>query len=145
MDCPFCGHTKSKVTNKRESPEGVRRRRECLKCEKRYTTYESVAKPDLYIVKKDNTRQVFDISKIEKGLDSSFLKRPFSKEKIYNIAKEVEEQLRKSGKKEIQSKKVGEMILRKIKKLDKVAYVRFASIYNDYKDIEDFKEQIEEL
>jgi transcriptional repressor NrdR len=145
MNCPFCGYTKSKVTNKREAPEGIRRRRECLKCENRYTTYEQVSKQDLYVIKKDNIRQPFDISKIEKGLDRVFLKRPVSKEKIHSIAKSIEEQFRKAGKKEIQSKKIGEMLMRKIKKLDKVAYVRFASVYRDFKDVEDFQRQLEEL
>ncbi|MDA3836828.1 MAG: transcriptional regulator NrdR [Nanoarchaeota archaeon] len=145
MNCPFCGHTKSKVTNKRESPEGVRRRRECLKCTKRYTTYEQVSKQDLYVVKKDNTRELFNAEKIKHGLDRVFLKRPFSKEKIYSIASQIEEQLRKTGKKEINSKKIGELLIRKIKKLDKVAYIRFASVYRDYKDIDDFVEEIKEL
>ncbi|NCN87221.1 transcriptional repressor NrdR [archaeon] len=145
MNCPFCGDTKSKVTNKRESPDGIRRRRECLKCQKRYTTYEAVSKPDLYVIKKDKTREPFNISKIQKGLDRAFEKRPISKEKIDNLAKEVEEQFRKIGKKEVESKKIGELLMKKIKKLDKIAYVRFASVYREFKDIEDFKNQLEEL
>lgn len=145
MNCPFCGSTKSKVTNKRESPDGVRRRRECLKCSKRYTTYETVSKPDIYVIKKDQTREAFDISKIERGLDRAFEKRPVPTDKIDNISKEIEEQIRKTGKKEVSSKKIGELLMRKIKKLDKVAYVRFASVYRDFKDIDDFVEEIKEL
>ncbi len=145
MNCPFCGSEKSKVTNKRESPEGIRRRRECLKCKKRYTTYETVSKQDLYVIKKDNSRQLFDIKKIERGLDRAFEKRPISKDKIDKISREVEEQIRKLGKKEISSKKIGELLMKKIKKIDKVAYVRFASVYRDFKDIEDFIEEIKEL
>lgn len=145
MNCPFCGHTKSKVTNKRESPEGIRRRRECLKCSKRYTTYETVSKQDLYVIKKDDTRQVFDISKIQQGLDRVFLKRPISKEKIDSIARQVEEEIRKKGKREIKASKIGEILMRKIKKIDKVAYVRFASVYREFKDAEDFIEELNSL
>lgn len=145
MNCPFCGHTKSKVTNKREAPEGIRRRRECLKCQKRYTTYETVSKQDLYVIKKDNTRQVFDITKIQKGLDRVFLKRPISKEKIDSIARQVEEEIRKKGKREVKASKIGEMLMRKIKKVDKVAYVRFASVYREFKDTEDFIEELNKL
>ena len=145
MNCPFCGHTKSKVTNKRESPEGIRRRRECLKCSKRYTTYETVSKQDLYVIKKDDTRQVFDIAKIQQGLDRVFLKRPISKEKIDSIARQVEEEIRKKGKREIKASKIGEILMRKIKKIDKVAYVRFASVYREFKDAEDFIEELNSL
>jgi len=145
MVCPFCGHTKSRVTNKRESPGGIRRRRECLKCLKRFTTYEKIAESDLYVIKKDKTRQRFDIKKIEHGLERVFLKLPVSHETIKNIALEVEEQLRKKGKKEIDSKIIGEIMMKKIKKLNKVAYVRFASVYREFKDLEDFKQQLEKL
>lgn len=145
MNCPFCGDTKSKVTNKRESKDGVRRRRECLKCNRRYTTYETVAKQDLYVIKKDGSRDAFDIEKIERGLDRVFVKRPIPKEKIDSLIRQVEETIRKSGKKEIHSKKIGELLMRKIRRLDKVAYIRFASVYRDFKDVEEFKNQVEEL
>ena len=145
MNCPFCGSEKSKVTNKRESPEGIRRRRECLKCSNRYTTYETVSKQDLYVIKKDESREIFDPAKIQRGLDRAFEKRPVSKDKIDKIAKEIEEQIRKTGKREVSSKKIGELLMRKIKKIDKVAYVRFASVYRDFKDIDDFVEEIKEL
>lgn len=145
MNCPFCRHTKSKVTNKREAPEGIRRRRECLKCGKRFTTYEQIAEFDLYVIKKNESREKFDIQKIKRGLDRAFEKRPVSKDKINKIALEIEEQIRKKGKKEIKSQTIGELMMKKIKKLDKVAYVRFASVYREFKDLEDFKEQLEEL
>lgn len=145
MNCPFCGDTKSRVTDKRESSDEIRRRRECLKCKKRYTTYEKISKSELYIIKKNNSRQLFDITKIERGLERAFEKRPISQEKINSIAKEIEEQLRKEGKKEIHSKKIGELIMKKIKKVDKVAYVRFASVYRDFSNIEDFIREIKEL
>lgn len=116
-----------------------------MKCKKRFTTYEKIAESDVYVIKKDNTRQKFDIQKIIRGLDKAFEKRQISKEKIIQIAREIEEQVRKRGKREIKSSMIGEMIMKKIKKIDKVAYVRFASVYRDFKEIEDFKQQLEEL
>lgn len=145
MNCPFCGYTKSSVTDKRESIQSIRRRRECLKCKKRFTTYEQISKSDLYVIKKNNSKQLFDILKIQRGLERAFEKRPISQEKICLLVKEIEEQLRKSGKKEIQSKKIGEIIMKKIKKIDKVAYIRFASVYRDFNDIDDFIKEIQEL
>jgi transcriptional repressor NrdR len=145
MNCPFCRHTKSKVTNKRESPEGVRRRRECLKCSKRFTTYEKIAETEIYVIKKDKSREKFEIEKVKRGLDKAFEKRPISKDKIYKIAMEIEEQIRRKGKKEIDSQKIGEMMMKKIKKLDKIAYVRFASVYRQFEDLEELKKELKEL
>ena len=145
MNCPFRQGTKFKVTNKRDSPEGIRRRRECLKCKKRFTTYEKVAESDLYVIKKDGSREKFDPLKLKRGLDKAFEKRPVPKDKIDKVVFEIEEQIRKKGKKEIKSKLIGEMMMKKIKKIDKVAYVRFASVYRDFKDIKDFKEELKEL
>ena len=145
MNCPFCNSTRLKVTNKRDSPEGIRRRRECLKCSKRFTTYERIAQADLYVIKKDGSREKFELNKIRRGLNKAFEKRPVQHDKINKIVYEIEEQIRKKGKKEVKSKKIGEMMMRKIKKLDKVAYVRFASVYREFKDIEDFKEELKEL
>jgi len=145
MNCPFCQHTKSKVTDKRDSPNGIRRRRECLKCKKRFTTYERIAESEIFVIKKDGSREKFVLEKIQKGLNRAFEKRPVTKSKINKIAIEIEEQLRKKGKKEIKSKIIGEMMMKKIKNLDKVAYVRFASVYHEFKDIEDFKHQLKKL
>jgi len=145
MNCPFCGDTKSKVTNKREAPEGTRRRRECLNCSKRFTTYEKVAQADIYVIKKNETREKFDIEKIKRGLDRAFEKRPVPKDKIDKISQEIEEYIRKTGKKEIKSQKIGTLMMKKIKKLDKVAYVRFASVYREFEDLKDFKEELEGL
>ena len=145
MNCPFCNSTRLKVTNKRTSPEGIRRRRECLGCSKRFTTYEKIAESDIYVVKKDGSREKFDGTKLKRGLDKAFEKRPVSQDKINRVVFEIEEQIRKKGKKEIKSKIIGEMMMKKIKKLDKVAYVRFASVYRDFKDIDDFKEELKEL
>jgi len=145
MDCPYCSNINSKVTNKRKSPEGVRRRRECLKCKKRFTTSERAVENSFYIIKKDKKREKFDKTKLLNGIGKAFEKRPISQNKINRIANEVEEQLRKKGKKEIESQTVGEIVMKKIKKLDNVAYIRFASVYRDFQDVEDFKKELKEL
>lgn len=145
MNCPFCNSTKLKVTNKRDSPDGIRRRRECIKCKKRFTTYEKVAEQEIFVIKKDGSREKFEQGKLKHGLDKAFEKRPVSKEKVNRIASEIEEQIRRKGKMEIKSKTIGEMMIKKIKKLDKIAYVRFASVYRDFKDLEDFKQEIKGL
>jgi len=145
MDCPHCLHIKTKVTDIRKSPEGTRRRRECIKCKKRFTTYEKVSKRDFYVIKKDNTRELFNREKLEKGIYKAFEKRPTSKEKIEKTINEIEEMLRKKGKKEIKSKIIGELVMKKIKKLDNVAYIRFASIYRDFQDVKDFKKELKGL
>jgi len=145
MDCPYCSNNNTRVTDKRESPEGIRRRRECLKCKKRFTTYEKISQSDFYIIKKDGRREKFDREKLEKGFDKAFEKRPVPKEKIDKIINEIEEQLRKKGKKEVKSSVVGELVMKKIKKVDNVAYMRFASVYRDFQDASDFRKEIREL
>jgi len=116
MDCPYCSYTKSKVTDKRSSPLGIRRRRECLnpKCKKRFTTYEVIEKSELYIIKKDGRREKFEIKKIEAGVERAFEKRPVSKDKIKKMIQEVEETLRKRGKKEIKSSSIGDLVSRRL-------------------------------
>lgn len=145
MKCPYCSHSKFRVLDKRKSPWGIRRRRECIKCKKRLTTYERIEKSDLYVVKKDNSREKFDRDKLEKGIEKAFEKRPVPREKIQGLIDEVEEQIRRKGKKEIKIKTIGNIVSRKIKKLDKIAYIRFASVYRDFEDVEDFKEEINNL
>ena len=145
MDCPYCSHTKFKVTDKRDSPTGIRRRRECLKCKKRFTTYENIEKSDLYVIKKDGRREKFEIKKLETGIEKAFEKRPVSQEKIKKMINEIEEQIRKTGKKEIKSSIIGDLVSKKIKRLDKVAYIRFASVYRDFEDIKDFKKELKEI
>jgi transcriptional repressor NrdR len=145
MNCPYCSHTKSSVTNKRNSPDGVRRRRECLKCKKRFTTYEKIEKSDLYVIKKDGRREKFDISKLEVGIERAFEKLVVPQEKIKKMINKIEEQIRKSGKKEIKSSIIGEIVMKEIKKVDDIAYIRFASVYRQFKDIKDFKQEMKEL
>jgi len=147
MECPYCAYTKSRVTNKRSSPDGIRRRRECLnsKCKKRFTTYEKVEKSDLYVIKKDDRRERFDIKKLEGGITRALEKRPVSQEQIKKIVNEIEEQIRKLGKKEIKTSMIGELVMKKLKKVDDIAYVRFASVYRQFKDIKEFKQELRDL
>jgi transcriptional repressor NrdR len=133
------------VINKREAPNGIRRRRECLKCQKRFTTYEQIMKADLYVVKKDGGKERFEREKLEAGITKAFEKRPIAKEKIDKMINDIEEQLRKGGRKEIKSSIIGELVMKKIKKLDNVAYMRFASVYRDFQNIKDFKKELKEL
>ncbi len=140
MKCLYCkGETR--VTDKRESPEGTRRRRECVKCRKRFTTYEKPERKEIIVVKKDNRREKFSYEKLRQGLIRACEKRPISIEKIDKITEDISEKLRKKGK-EVKSKMIGEMVMNKLKKLDKVAYIRFASVYKDFKDVTDFKKEL---
>ena len=145
MDCPYCSNNALKVTDKRESPDGIRRRRECLKCKKRFTTYEKIVRSEFNVIKKDGNREKFSREKLEKGIDKAFEKRPVSKDKIDKMIDDIEDQLRKKGKKEIKSSVIGEIIMKKIKKLDNVAYIRFASVYRDFQDVDDFKKELRGL
>jgi transcriptional repressor NrdR len=145
MNCPYCGYTESKVTDKRTSPEGIRRRRECLKCKKRFTTYEKIEKGDLYVIKKDGRREKFDIKKLETGIERAFEKLPVTQEKIKKMINEIEEQIRKTGKKEIKTSVIGELVMKKLKKIDNIAYIRFASVYRQFQDINEFKQEIKGL
>ena len=142
MYCPYCLHKKLKVTNKRESPEGIRRRRECLKCGRRFTTYETISKEDIYVIKKDGRREKFERTKLEGGINRAFEKRPIPKEKIEKMINEIEEHIRKKGKKETKTSEIGEMVMKKMKKMDNVAYIRFASVYRNFQDIADFKKEL---
>jgi len=143
MKCIFCS-SDTKVTDKRESPEGTRRRRECLKCKKRFTSYEKPEKKDIVIVKKDGRREKFIIEKLKSGIIKACEKRPISTEEVNKLIEEIEEKLRRK-KKEIKSELIGKMVMNKLKKIDKIAYIRFASVYKDFQDISDFKKEVKEL
>lgn len=146
MKCPYCNFLETKVLETRETEEDVtRRRRECLKCTKRFTTYEQIELINIMILKKDGSREIFNRQKIIKAMQMASQKRPISEEQIEGIASKIESKLRGSAQREIKSKKIGEMIMRQLKKLDQVAYIRFASVYNDFKDIESFKRELEKL
>lgn len=143
MKCIYCG-SDTKVTDKRESGEVTRRRRECLKCCKRFTTYEKADIKDIIVVKKDGRREAFSRDKVKTGLMKACEKRPISTEQIEEIVDNIEEKLRKSNK-EVQSKEVGKLIMNALKKIDDVAYIRFASVYMNFNDIKDFKEAIKDV
>jgi len=119
MKCPYCLSTLSRVTDKRISPNGMRRRRECLKCKKRFTTYEIISKEEFYVLKKDGKKERFDETKLEKGIRKAFEKRPIEKKEIEKMINDIENFLRKKGKKELKSSEIGEIIMKKMKKLAK--------------------------
>jgi len=147
MKCPFCGNESNKVVDKRETEDQIvtRRRRECEKCNKRFTTYERVENVDLVILKKDGIRQQFDREKLRRGILKSCEKRHIPTEKIDHVVDGIENKLRLSKKKEIPSQFIGEHVMKALKKLDNVAYVRFASVYKDFKDVNDFKKELRGL
>jgi transcriptional repressor NrdR len=139
MKCPFCERGETKVLESRESEHSLRRRRECEKCAKRFTTYERLETTNLLVVKKNKDREQFSKEKLRVGIIRSCQKRPVSSEQIDKLVDEVEEEVKKSRGDEIPSAKIGELVMRKLKRLDKVAYIRFASVYLDFKDPEDFE------
>jgi len=145
MKCIFCSG-ETKVTDKRDGDGETRRRRECLKCKKRFTTYERVEEPNFIVIKKDMSREPFDRNKLRIGILKACEKRPIETEKIDKIINEIEGKLRNKTKgKEIESRKIGELVIRALKRLDKVAYIRFASVYRDFKDINDFRNVMKDI
>ena len=145
MRCPYCTAEETKVTDKRDSGSVARRRRECLKCEKRFTTYERV-ELDLNVIKKDGRREKFNRDKLFEGISKNLEKRPFSTEQIEQIVDDVAARVYRIAKdKDIKSTRIGEMVMDKLKKIDKVAYIRFAAVYRDFADIDEFKDELQKL
>jgi len=147
MICPHCNSVDSKVVDKRETPDlkSTRRRRECLKCNKRFTTYEKVEQADIFVVKKDKRREPFDIEKLKKGIVIACQKRPISHESIEKVLKDIESKIRTKNKTEVTSAEIGELVIKKLKRLDKVAYIRFASVYREFEDIKSFEKELKSL
>ncbi|OGC77752.1 MAG: transcriptional regulator NrdR [candidate division Zixibacteria bacterium RBG_16_50_21] len=147
MKCPFCGHEEDKVVDSRTAQDGraVRRRRECLSCSKRYTTYEYVEKVALTVVKNDGRREEFDRQKLFKGIALACNKRPIPEDKIESLVAEIEEELQNNSRGEVSSQKIGELVMDRLKKVDEVAYVRFASVYRKFKDKNEFLEELRGL
>lgn len=146
MKCPYCGYQESKVVDSRPADEGsIRRRRECLRCERRFTTYETVESLPMVVIKKDGSRQSFDRSKVLRGIQRSCEKRPVPVADMERMALEIEQELQNSLEREISTELVGEMVMDKLKKADEVAYVRFASVYRQFKDINTFMEELTHL
>ena len=147
MRCPFCSHQETQVVETRESDEGdvVRRRRRCQGCEKRFTTYErpEIALPS--VVKRDGTRADFDIAKVRSSMALALRKRPVSVEQIDAAIERIQEKLLGSGAKEVPSTRLGELVMRELKRIDKVAYVRFASVYRSFEDVDEFRQLIQDI
>lgn len=147
MRCPFCDHSESKVIDSRESKNGlrIRRRRECLSCERRFTTYEQIEEIPYMVVKKDGRRQAFDSQKLLRGLLKACEKRPVPVRKLEEIVEEIESTLQERPEKEMNASEIGRIVMKKLRALDKVAYVRFASVYREFKDVLEFKKELEKL
>ena len=147
MRCPFCGYAESKVIDSRPAEEGatIRRRRECLACQKRFTTYEIMERLPLVVVKRDGSRQTFDKIKIMNGMLRACEKRPVSLQALEKIADEIEQELQNSLEREVTTTEIGEMVMSKLKDVDEVAYVRFASVYRQFKDVNTFFEELQKL
>ncbi|HBY63979.1 MAG TPA: transcriptional regulator NrdR [Solibacterales bacterium] len=147
MTCPFCSHPEDRVIDSRESREGdaIRRRRQCLKCERRFTTYERIDEIPCMVIKKDGRREKFDRQKVLNGLLKACEKRPVSMGKLAEIVDAVESRLSDSAERELSTTEIGEMIMAGLRSLDKIAYVRFASVYRDFQDVEAFLSELKDL
>ncbi|MBI2815992.1 MAG: transcriptional repressor NrdR [Acidobacteria bacterium] len=147
MKCPFCGHLEDKVVDSRESKEGdsIRRRRECLGCQRRFTTYERVDEIPYMVVKKDGRRERFERQKVMAGLLRACEKRPVSMTQLEAVADEIEALVMDSPDRECPSSRIGERVMKRLRELDKVAYVRFASVYLDFKDVKEFMDELQHL
>ena len=147
MKCPFCGFLESKVIDSLPAEEGstIRRRRECLACQKRFTTYEIIEHLPLVVVKRDGSRQTFDRVKLINGMVRACEKRPVTLAQLEKIADEIEQELQSALEREISTVDIGEMVMRRMKEVDEVAYVRFASVYRSFKDINTFMEELTKL
>lgn len=147
MKCPYCGFDESKVIDSRPADEGksIRRRRECLSCENRFTTYETVESLPMVVIKKDGSRQSFDRHKVFNGMLRACEKRPVPVAELERISEEIEQELQNSLEREISTERIGELVMDKLKNVDEVAYVRFASVYRQFKDIGTFMDELNKL
>ena len=147
MKCPFCGYADSKVIDSRPAEEGstIRRRRECLACQKRFTTYEIIERLPLVVIKRDGSRQSFDKVKLINGMVRACEKRPVTLSQLEAIADEIEQELQSGLEREVSTVDIGEMVMQRLKNVDEVAYVRFASVYRSFKDINTFMEELSKL
>ncbi|MDD4954984.1 MAG: transcriptional regulator NrdR [Candidatus Omnitrophica bacterium] len=147
MKCPFCNHNEDRVIDSRETSEGtaIRRRRECSACNKRFTTYEYVEKTPLMVIKKDGRREPFIREKILSGIRSACQKRPVSTEKVEKLVAEIETEIQKKFDQEVDSRFIGELVMEKLSRIDDVAYVRFASVYRQFKDINQFMRELRDI
>ena len=146
MKCPYCNHPDTKVTDSRDTETlSIRRRRECLNCNKRFTTYEYIEMSPLFVIKKDGRREKYDRNKIKNGIMKALEKRPVSHEKIEEMLDTIEEKIRRYGKDEIETKAIGEYVMEVLKETDQVAYIRFASVYRSFTDVTSFQKEVKNL
>jgi len=145
MHCPYCGYHDSRVMDSREINEGIRRRRQCLGCEARFTTYERIQPVSLFVIKKDNRREVFDREKMLSGMRKACEKRPLPTDVVDRLADEIEAELYNSGRAEIPSTMIGDAVMKRLKGLDHIAYIRFASVYREFADITALKQEVDTL
>lgn len=147
MKCPFCGCEDSRVIDSRSVEEGasIRRRRECPRCGRRFTTYEKYEQISLLVIKRDGRREMFDSKKILAGLLRAFEKRPFTYEQIQSLTNQIENEIRASGENEVKSTKIGEVVMAHLEKIDQIAYVRFASVYRQFADVNSFMQEIQNM
>jgi transcriptional repressor NrdR len=145
MKCPYCGYFDSKVIDSRDVNDGIRRRRQCLSCDSRFTTYERLQPASLFVIKKDERREEFDKNKLLTGIRKACEKRPLPTGTIDKIADDIEAELYRLGKSEVPSKVIGDMVMERLKKLDYIAYIRFASVYRDFTDITALKQAVDNL
>lgn len=145
MNCPYCGHYDSKVTDSRDVDDGIRRRRQCLSCGARFTTYERLQPASLFVIKKDERREEFDRNKLLSGIRKACEKRPLPTGAIDKLVDDIEAELYRLGKAEVPSDIIGDMVIERLKKLDQVAYIRFASVYREFADITALKQEVDTL
>jgi transcriptional repressor NrdR len=145
MQCPYCGQNDSRVVDTRETATGIRRRRECLACQQRFTTYESVAVHTLQVVKRDGRREDYDREKLLSGVRKACTKRPIPSEAVLNLVNQVEAALLESGRLEVSSERIGQLVMEKLRDLDHVAYIRFASVYLPFADLASLRSEIDGL
>ncbi|MCD6279324.1 transcriptional repressor NrdR [Candidatus Micrarchaeota archaeon] len=143
MRCPFCGCDETKVIDSRQEETAVRRRRECEKCRKRFTTYERIESLPLYVVKKDGRRELFSKNKLRRSMTIACTKRPVSQERIEQVINAIEMKIKNEDKNEIPSSKIGRLLMNKLKRIDSVAYIRFASVYHEFDDLDAFERALE--
>lgn len=145
MNCPFCGYNDSKVIDSRDVNDGIRRRRQCLRCDSRFTTYERMERSSLQVIKKDGRREEFDRQKLLTGIRKACDKRPLASGAVEKLVDEIEAELYQSGHAEVPSARIGDLVMLKLKKTDHIAYIRFASVYREFEDITTLKEEVDNL
>lgn len=145
MNCPSCNFKNTKVIESRESFESIRRRRECLECSKRFTTYEKIQSSSIVVIKRDWSKEAFSLEKLEKSIKIACTKRPVAEDSINKLLLEVEKEIGSLNQSTIESKKIGEIVINKLRDIDDVSYIRFASVYKDFKDLSNFENEVNQL